>query len=64
MSTARISSIAKWLMTVIGIGAVFYHLIMVQWQIQGSTFHYITHLFLAIVIASLASIPEALVDLS
>ena len=64
MSTARISSVAKWLMTVIGIGAVFYHLLMVQWQIQGSTFHYITHLFLAIVIASLASIPEALVDLS
>ncbi len=63
MSAAKISSVAKWLMTVTGIGAVFYHLVMVQWQIQGSTFHYITHLFLAIVIASLASIPEALVDL-
>jgi len=60
MSAANFSQAAKWLMTVIGIGAVFYHLLMVQWQIQGSTFHYITHLMLAIVIASLASIPEGI----
>ena len=60
MSAANLSQAAKWLMTVIGIGAVGYHLMMVQWQIQGSTFHYITHLHLAIVIASLASIPEGL----
>jgi len=60
MSAANLSQVAKWLMTVIGIGAVIYHLMMVQWQIQGSTYHYITHLFLAIVIASLASIPEGI----
>ncbi len=60
MFAAKVSRTAKWLMTVIGIAAVIYHLTMVQWQIQGSTFHYITHLFLAIVIASLASIPEGL----
>lgn len=60
MSAANLSQVAKWLMTVIGIGTVIYHLVMVQWQIQGSTYHYITHLFLAIVIASLASIPEGI----
>ena len=60
MFAAKMSQTAKWLMTVIGIGAVIYHLTMVQWQIWGSTTHYITHLLLAIVIASLASIPEGL----
>ncbi len=60
MSAATLSQAAKWLMTVIGIGTVIYHLVMVQWQIQGSTFHYITHLMLAIIIASLASIPEGI----
>ncbi len=64
MFVTKLSQSAKWLMTLIGIGAVIYHLMMVQWQIQGSTFHYITHLFLAIVIASLASIPEGLANWS
>jgi len=63
MTAANISRAAKWSMTVIGIGAVLYHMLMVQWQIQGSTFHYITHLFLAIVVAALAAIPDALDDL-
>lgn len=63
MTAASVGRAAKLAMTVIGIGAVIYHMVMVQWQIQGSTYHYITHLFLAIVVAALASIPDALEDL-
>ena len=48
MTAASVSRAVKLSMTVIGIGAVLYHMLMVQWQIQGSTYHYITHLFLAI----------------
>lgn len=62
MTAARWGGTAKWLMTVIGIGAVLYHMLMVQWQIQGSTYHYITHLFLAIVVAALAAVSDALGD--
>jgi TRAP transporter 4TM/12TM fusion protein len=63
MTAASVSRTVKLSMTVIGIGAVLYHMLMVQWQIQGSTYHYITHLFLAIVVAALAAIPDALADL-
>lgn len=48
------------LLTIIGVAAVLYHLTMVQWQIQGSTDHKINHLFLAMTIAALAVMPDAL----
>jgi len=63
MSAAKLGRTAKLSMTVIGVCAVVYHMLMVQWQIQGSTYHYITHLFLAIVVAALAAIPDAVEDL-
>ena len=44
--------------TVIGVGAVIYHLTMVQWQLQGSTDHYITHAFLVMLIAALAALSD------
>jgi TRAP transporter 4TM/12TM fusion protein len=47
-------------LTVIGIAAVLYHMIMVQWQLQGSTDHYITHVAFIMVIGGLAVLPDAL----
>ena len=43
---------------VIGIVAVIYHLTMVQWQLQGSTDHFVTHAFLVMLIAALAAISD------
>lgn len=45
-------------LTVIGIGAVIYHLAIVMYQFQGSTDHYITHAFLVMLIASLAALVD------
>ena len=47
-------------LTVTGLVAVAYHMVMVQWQLQGSTPHYLTHVFFALTIAFLAVISEAL----
>ncbi len=55
-------NIVKWLLTVIGIGTVAYHLLLVHWQIQDSTYHYITHLFLVMTIASLTAILDGFND--
>ncbi len=46
------------LLVVIGVAAVIYHLTMVQWQLQGSTDHYITHAFLVMLIAALAALSD------
>ena len=48
--------------TVIGIGAVIYHLAIVVVQFQGSTDHYITHAFLVMLIAALAALVDGLRD--
>lgn len=58
MSRENLISIVNRLLTVIGVGAVVYHLTMVQWQLQGSTDHYITHVFLVSLIASLVALTD------
>ncbi len=60
MTVAGNANIAKWLMTVIGIGTVAYHMLLVHWQIQDSTYHYITHLYLVMTIAALTAVLDGL----
>ncbi len=50
---------AKWLMTVLGIAAVAYHMLLVHVNIWDSTYHYILHLTIILVIGSLAAIADA-----
>ena len=63
MTAANSRRTADWLLTAIGLVAVAYHMVLVHWQIQDSTYHYITHVFLVMTIASLAAISDALADL-
>ncbi len=59
-STAnRVGRIAKWLMTILGIGAVTYHMLLVHVNIWDSTYHYIMHLTTILVISALAAIADA-----
>ena len=64
MTVAGNANIAKWLLSVIGIGTVAYHMLLVHWQIQDSTYHYITHVFLVMTIAALAAIMDGFNDWS
>ena len=50
---------AKWLMTILGFSAVIYHMLLVHVNIWDSTYHYIAHLTIILVIAALASIVDA-----
>ena len=52
--------IADRLLVAVGLATVGYHLVMVHWQLQDSTYHYITHVFLVMAIAELAAIADAL----
>ena len=58
MDREKSVKVVNRLLTVIGVGAVIYHLTMVQWQLQGSTDHYITHAFLVMLIAALAALSD------
>ena len=46
-------------MTVLGIAAVAYHMLLVHVNIWDSTYHYIAHLTIILVIAALAAIADA-----
>ena len=63
MTTGTSFKIADRLLVAIGLVTVGYHLVMVHWQLQDSTYHYITHVFLVMAIAALAAIADALEDL-
>ena len=62
MTAAKSFRIADSLLMIVGLIAVAYHMVLVHWQIQDSTYHYITHVFLVMTIASLAAIADALKD--
>lgn len=47
-------------LTVIGVVAVLYHMVMVVYQVWGSTNHYITHLLLIMVLGGLAALSDSL----
>ncbi|MGI9476108.1 MAG: TRAP transporter permease [Hyphomicrobiaceae bacterium] len=58
-SSWGVARAAKWLMTVLGIAAVAYHMLLVHVNIWDSTYHYIAHLTIILVIAALAAIADA-----
>lgn len=60
MTASRSFRIADGLLVIVGLIAVAYHMILVHWQIQDSTYHYITHVFLVMTVAALAAIADAL----
>ena len=60
MTASRSFRIADGLLVIVGLFAVAYHMILVHWQIQDSTYHYITHVFLVMTVAALAAIADAL----
>lgn len=62
MKTATSFRIADRLLVAVGLVTVGYHLVMVHWQLQDSTYHYITHVFLVLAIAALAAVADALED--
>lgn len=63
MTAVNSSRIANGLFVTIGLFAVAYHMAMVHWQLQDSTNHYITHVFLVMTVAALAAITDALENL-
>ena len=50
---------ARWLMTILGIAAVVYHMLLVHVNIWDSTYHYIAHLTIILIIAALAALVDA-----
>ena len=63
MQAAGSFKIADRLLVAVGLLTVGYHVVMVHWQLQDSTYHYITHVFLVMAVAALAAIADALEDL-
>ena len=62
MKAASALRVTDAFLVAIGLATVGYHLVMVHWQLQDSTYHYITHVFLVMTVAALASVADALND--